>query len=90
MEEMRRQAFIRARQRDRENEVRQRSRDTLDALQELTGLPRQELQAIAANASTNCGREEADFFSIKNQFLMVSAGLGLGCIFIWAVFRLLV
>ena len=90
LEEIRRQAFIRARQKDREDEVRQRRRDTLDALQELTGLPRHELQAIAATVSTNCEREEKDFFSIKNQFLMVSAGLGLSCILFWAVFRLLV
>ena len=36
LEEIRRQAFIRARQKDRQDEVRQRRRDTLDALQELT------------------------------------------------------
>ena len=90
LEEVRRQAFIRARQKDGEDEVRQCGRDTLDALQELTGLPRHELQAIAATVNTNCAREDEDFFSIKNQFLMVSAGLGLSCICIWAVFGLVV
>ena len=72
LEEIRRQAFIRARQKDRQDEVRQRRRDTLDALQELTGLPRHELKAIAAAVSPNCEREEEGFFSIKNQFLKMS------------------
>lgn len=89
LEEIRRQAFIRARQKDRQDEVRQRRRDTLDALQELTGLPRHELKAIAAAVGPNCEREEEGFFSTKNQFLMVAAGLGLSSTFIWTVFRLL-
>jgi hypothetical protein len=90
LEEIRRQAFIQADQKRRGEEIRQDTRYTLEALQELTGLPRRELQAIAATVSATCGQEEEDFFSIKNQFLMVSAGLGLSCMFVWAVFRLLV
>ena len=90
LEEIRRQVFIRARQKDREDEVRRDTRYNLDVLQELTGLPRHELQYIAATVSTTCDREEENFFSIKNQFLMVSAGLGLCCFFIWIVSRLFV
>jgi hypothetical protein len=87
--EIRRQAIIRASEKRREEEVRQDARYTLDALQELTGLPRRELQAIAATVSAASNREEENFFSIKDQLLMVSAGLGLVCLFAWAGSRLI-
>lgn len=90
LEEIRRQAIIRAIDKRREEEVRQDARCTLDALQELTELPRSELQAIAAAVSAAYDREKDNFFSIKDQILMVSTGLGLSCLLMWVVLRLLV
>jgi len=87
--EIRRQAFIRAHEYGRKKEDRQDTRYTLDALQELTGLPRHELENIAATVSTVYEPEEGGFFSVKNQFLVVSAGLVLSCLFVWAVSRLI-
>jgi hypothetical protein len=89
LEEIRRQAFIRANGYAREEEVRQETRHTVDALQELTGLPRHELQAIAATVNATYDREEENFFSVKNQFLTVCAGLVLSCLVFWAVSRLI-
>lgn len=87
--EIRRQTFIRANDYVREEEVRQDIRYTLDALQELTGLPRHELENIAATVSTVYEPEEDSFFSVKNQLLVVSAGLGLSCLLVWAASRLI-
>ena len=90
LEEIRRQAFIRAREKDRKVEARQDTRHTLDVLQALTGLTRHELQGIADTVSTTCDRKDDNFFSIKDQFLMVSAGLVLSGMFIWALLKLLI
>ena len=87
--EIRRQAFIHADQRCREEENRQDTGHTLDALQELTRLPRRELETIAANVRAFYEPEEGDFFSVKNQFLIVSSGLALICLSIWAFIRLI-
>ena len=87
--EIRRQAFIRADEYRRKEENRQDTRYTLEALQELTGLPRHELENIAATVGTVYEPEEEGFFSVKNQFLVVSAGLGLSGLFVWAVLRLI-
>ena len=87
--EIRRQAFIHADQCCREEENRQDTGHTLEALQELTGLPRRELETIAANVRAFCEPEEGNFFSVKNQFLMVSSGLALICLSIWAFIRLI-
>jgi hypothetical protein len=48
LEEIRRQAFMRADQRRREAEITRETCYTLDVLKELTGLPRRELETIAA------------------------------------------
>ena len=77
LKEIRRQAFVRYDQRCQEEENLEGTRHTLDALQELTGLPRRELETIAANVRSLYDREERDFFSVQNQFLMVSSGLAL-------------
>jgi hypothetical protein len=44
---------------------------TLDALQELTGLPRIELETIADEVTYSFDLYENDFFSVKHQVLMV-------------------
>jgi len=86
--EIRRQAFIHADQRCRETQRKQDTRHTLDALQELTELPRRDLETIAANVRAFYEPVEGDFFSVKNQLLMVSSGLSLICLSIWALIRL--
>ena len=83
LEEIRRQALIRADQRRRQAELTRETRYTLEALRELTGLPRQELEAIAAEVKA-CNHQEAEaFFSVQNQLLMVSSGLALIGFFVW-------
>jgi hypothetical protein len=89
LKEIRRQAFIQADQRSREAQNRQDIRHTFDALQELTQLPRRELEAIAADVRAIHESEEKDFFSVKNQFMMVSSGLALICLLFWAFIRLI-
>jgi hypothetical protein len=49
LKEFRRRAFVRFDQPCREEENREDTRHTLDTLQELTGLPRRELETIAAD-----------------------------------------
>jgi len=88
LKEIRRQAFVRYDQRCREERNLEGTRHTLDALQELTGLPRRELETIAANVRTFYEPEERDFFSVKNQFLMVSSSLTLIGLSIWTFIRL--
>jgi hypothetical protein len=88
--ETRRRTFIRADRRGREEENRQDTRHTLDALQEVTGLPRRELEAIAADVRAFYEPEEKDFFSVKNQFLMVSSGLALICLSIWTFILIMI
>jgi len=87
--ETRRQTFIHADHRRRQEENRQDTGHTLDALQELTGLPRRELETIAANVRALYEPGKGDFFSVKNQFLMASSGLALICLLIWAFIRLI-
>ena len=87
LKEIRRQAFIRAGQYCREAEYRQDTQHTLDALQELTDLPRRELEAIAADVRAIHEPEEKDFFSVKNQFMMVSSGLALIVLFLWVTIQ---
>jgi len=88
LKEIRRQAFIRADQRYREAQNRQDTRHTLDALQELTELPRRELETLAANVRACYEPGERDFFSVRTQFLMVSSGSALIGFFIWAFIRI--
>ena len=89
LNEIRRQAIIRADRHRREAELTRDAHDTLEALQELTGLPRRELETIAAEVKA-CNQQEADaFFSVKNQLLMVSSGLAFIGSFAWMVFRLI-
>jgi len=89
LEEIRRQAFIRADEHRRNEKNRQDTRYTLDVLEQFTGLPRQELETIAANVRVNHEPEAIEFFSVKNQLRVVSAGLVLSCLFVWAASRLI-
>jgi len=89
LKEIRRRAFIQADRRCRVEKNRQDTQHTLNALQEVTAVPRQELEAIAADVWALFDPEEKDFFSVKGQFLMVSSGLVLTCLSIWAFIRLI-
>jgi hypothetical protein len=87
LKEIRRQALIHADQRCREAQNRLNLRYTLDALQEVTNLPRRELEAIAADVRAFYEPEDKDFFSVKSQFMMVSSGLALISLFLWVTIQ---
>lgn len=56
---------------------------TLDALHQVTGLPRHELEVIAGEAGLSIKADREEFFSIKNQILMASSMLGFSLIAAW-------
>ena len=68
--EIRRRAFERADFLQQEKQNRQKTEYTLDALQEVTGLPRAHLESIADEVNRSRQMMQDDLFSIKNQFLM--------------------
>ena len=55
----------------------QKTEYTLDALQEVTGLPRPHLESIADDVRLSRQMTRDDFFSIKNQILMTFGLAGL-------------
>ena len=67
--EIRRRAFERADFVRRKRQNRQKTRFTLDALQEVTGLPRSELDLIAKEVKLSHDSTRDGFFSIRNQIL---------------------
>jgi hypothetical protein len=73
--ELRRRALDRSDRRKQDAADRQYTRNTIDALEEVTGLPRLELEAIAHEVSTSYGTGEDAFFSIKNQVILVGCAL---------------
>ena len=54
-----------------EKQNRQRTKYTLDALQEVTGLPRPHLDSIADEVRLSRQMTRDDFFSIKDQILWI-------------------
>ena len=89
LNEIRRQAFVRADQRRQEAEFTRETQYTLETLQALTGLPRRALETIAADVTACCHQEDRDFFSVKHQLLMVFSGLVLIGSFVWVFTRLI-
>lgn len=75
--EIRRCAFEHADVVRRKRHNLQRIRFTLDALHEVTALPRSELESIAEDARLSRQMTHDGFFSIKNQILMTSGLAGL-------------
>lgn len=65
------------------SESLQATKHTLDALEEVTGLPRMTLETIATQVSYSFKPYDGDFFSIKNQFLMVFGSLAILTSLIW-------
>jgi hypothetical protein len=75
--QIRERAFNRAETLRLEKQDAQKTQHTLDALQEVTGLNRAELESIADEVRLSVQMTRDDFFSIKNQILMTFAAAGL-------------
>ena len=87
-QEIRRRAFERFDYLQEEKVNLQNSRHTLDALQEVTGLPRGELETIAEEVRCSIEAYEEKFFSVKNQTAMVFGSFGIlillvGLVIMW-------
>ena len=87
--EIRRRAFDRADLHKQETADRQYTRNTMDALAEVTGLPRLELETIANEVRASYGTGGDVFFSIKNQIIMVGSALVPLFILIWLIVTLI-
>ncbi len=82
-QEIRRRAFQRFDfLRDEKLKV-QHTEHTLDALQQVTGLPRMELETIAEEVRCSFEVYEEKFFSVKNQAAMVLGSFGLLILLVW-------
>ncbi len=81
--EIRRRAFLRSDAHLKEQQSRQATRYTLDALEDVTGLPRRELETIADEVSYSFKSYDTDFFSIKIQLVTVLGSAGILIVFFW-------
>ena len=84
--EIRRRAFLRSDALVVENEYSQATQNTLDALEDVTGLPRPELESIANEVSYAFKPYDTDFFSIKNQIVTVLGSLGVLIVLFWLLY----
>ena len=84
--EIRRRAFERADILRQKEQHLQKTQHTLDALQEVTGLPRPQLDSIADEITLSLQVTNKDFFSIKHQILMISGVFGFILILSWCVY----
>jgi hypothetical protein len=75
--QIRRRAFKRADILRQERQEAQKTQHTLDALQEVTGLHRPELESIAEEVRLSVQMTRDDFFSVGNQILITAAAAGL-------------
>jgi hypothetical protein len=75
--QIRRRAFKRADILWQERQDAQKTQHTLDALQEVTGLHRPELESIAEEVRLSVQTTRDDFFSVRNQILITAAAAGL-------------
>ena len=82
LKEIRRRAFARSDALLQEHECAQATDHTLDALGEVTGLARIELETIVGEVRYAFKPYDKDFFSIKNQIALVCGPLGIGIVFI--------
>jgi hypothetical protein len=86
--EIRRRAFEQSARRQQQRQIRQGVKHTLDALNEVTGLPRPELNAIANDAMLCFVKNTERFFSIKNQILIASSAFGCVVLVAWLLFMI--
>ena len=87
--EIRRRAFERADILQETLRCKQNTRFTLDALQTVTGLPRNDLETIAGEVHRSYAAGQDNFFSIRQQLIGLSATIGLSAAFIWLIVGLL-
>lgn len=88
--EIRRRAFEHADILQKQLRRKQDTRFTLDALQTVTGLPRNELETMAEEVHRSYEAEKDNFFSIRQQLIVLSATFGLSVAFIWLILGLIV
>ena len=84
--QIRKRAFKRADILQQERQHIQKTQHTLDALQEVTGLHRPELESIADEVRLSVQMTGDDFFSIKNQLLMTFGAASLILILVGFVY----
>ena len=87
--EIRRRAFEQSDRLQQKTQKWQGIQHTLDALQQVTGLPRHELEIIANEASLSFHASREEFFSIKKQILIASSISGFIIISAWLLRTLL-
>ena len=83
--EIRRRAFERADIWRQDKRNLQRTKHTLDALHEVTGLPRPQLESIADEIKLSLQVTNENFFSIKNQILMALSIFGFILVLTWCI-----
>ena len=83
--EIRRRAFEQADAWQAEKLQSQRTKHTLDALHEVTGLPQPQLESIADEITLSLQVTNERFFSIKNQILMTLSISGFIMILSWCM-----
>ena len=83
--EIRRRAFEQADAWQAEKLQSQRTKHTLDALHEVTGLPQTQLESIADEITLSLQVTNERFFSIKNQILMTLSISGFIMILSWCM-----
>ena len=86
--EIRRRAFEQSDRRQQESQNLQGVEHTLDALHEVTGLPRPQLKTIANEAMLSFNLRTEKFFSIKNQILIVSSACSCVIFFVCLIFMI--
>ena len=83
--EIRRRAFEQADAWQEEKLQSQRTKHTLDALHEVTGLPQPQLESIADEITLSLQVMNERFFSIKNQILMTLSVSGFIMVLSWCM-----
>ena len=86
-EEIRRRAFARADLLKQKKDSHLDTRFTIDALQEVTGLPRSELEQIADDVRSSFKSQRKDYFSIKSQFSLVFGLLAALALLVYGLIR---
>ena len=83
--EIRRRAFEQADTWQEEKLQSQRTKHTLDALHEVTGVPQPQLESIADEITLSLQVTNERFFSIKNQILMTLSISGFIMVLSWCM-----
>jgi hypothetical protein len=86
--EIRRRAFEQSDRRQQKMQHLQSVKHTLDALHAVTGLPRPQLKAIADETMLGFELRSEEFFSIKNQILIVSSAFSFVVFLAWLLFMI--